>query len=558
MNLSYEEYLLILTFFIIIYLLSKQKKNRDLKKENHILKQYKEAVEESNIISKADLKGNITYVNDKFCEVTLYSREEILDKPHSLLKGESSKEIFKNLWETISSKNTWHGVLKNRRKDGEFYYVNIIIKPILDENNEIIEYIAIRHEITDLIHKSEELEKSLREDFLTKEGNRFKLLEDIKKSKRPSLALLDINRFGEINDFYGYDIGDEVLRIVAKTFRKFIGNKYSLYRIYSDEFAILADNEDKEHFIRFIKQISDSLSLNPLRIKGKEIYIQISYSISFEEKNTLKKTANMIKKYAKTNKDVVIYDKNLEIEKIYEKNIMWTTKLKKAFENDNIVPYYQAIFNIKTNKIEKYEALVRLIDEDGIAISPYYFLDIAKKSKQYLKLTKRVIKKSFEYFKDKNFEFSINLTLEDIKSKSISTYILDMLVEYNIASKVVFEIVESEGIEDFVEVNSFIDKVRELGCQIAIDDFGSGYSNFEYLIKLNADYIKIDGSLIKDILINKNSEEIVITLVDFARRQGLKTIAEFVSNKDIFEKVKDLGIDYAQGYYISEPKIKID
>jgi PAS domain S-box-containing protein/diguanylate cyclase (GGDEF)-like protein len=558
LNLSYEEYLLILTFFIIIYLLSKQKKNRDLKKENHILKQYKEAVEESNIISKADLKGNITYVNDKFCEVTLYSREEILGKPHSLLKGESSKEIFKNLWETISSKNTWHGVLKNRRKDGEFYYVNIIIKPILDENNEIIEYIAIRHEITDLIHKSEELEKSLREDFLTKEGNRFKLLEDIKKSKRPSLALLDINRFGEINDFYGYDIGDEVLRIVAKTFRKFIGNKYSLYRIYSDEFAILADNEDKEHFIRFIKQISDSLSLNPLKIKGKEIYIQISYSISFEEKDTLKKTANMIKKYAKTNKDVVIYDKNLEIEKIYEKNIMWTTKLKKAFENDNIVPYYQAIFNIKTNKIEKYEALVRLIDEDGIAISPYYFLDIAKKSKQYLKLTKRVIKKSFEYFKDKNFEFSINLTLEDIKSKSISTYILDMLVEYNIASKVVFEIVESEGIEDFVEVNSFIDKVRELGCQIAIDDFGSGYSNFEYLIKLNADYIKIDGSLIKDILINKNSEEIVITLVDFARRQGLKTIAEFVSNKDIFEKVKDLGIDYAQGYYISEPKIKID
>ncbi|QKF78063.1 GGDEF domain-containing phosphodiesterase [Arcobacter defluvii] len=558
MNLSYEEYLLILTFFIIIYLLSKQKKNRDLKKENHILKQYKEAVEESNIISKADLKGNITYVNDKFCEVTLYSREEILGKPHSLLKGESSKEIFKNLWETISSKNTWHGVLKNRRKDGEFYYVNIIIKPILDENNEIIEYIAIRHEITDLIHKSEELEKSLREDFLTKEGNRFKLLEDIKKSKRPSLALLDINRFGEINDFYGYDIGDEVLRIVAKTFRKFIGNKYSLYRIYSDEFAILADNEDKEHFLRFIKQISDSLSLNPLKIKGKEIYIQISYSISFEEKDTLKKTANMIKKYAKTNKDVVIYNKNLEIEKIYEKNIMWTTKLKKAFENDNIVPYYQAIFNIKTNKIEKYEALVRLIDEDGIAISPYYFLDIAKKSKQYLKLTKQVIKKSFEYFKDKNFEFSINLTLEDIKSKSISTYILDMLVEYNIASKVVFEIVESEGIEDFVEVNSFIDKVRELGCQIAIDDFGSGYSNFEYLIKLNADYIKIDGSLIKDILINKNSEEIVITLVDFARRQGLKTIAEFVSNKDIFEKVKDLGIDYAQGYYISEPKIKID
>ncbi len=554
MNFIAEDYLLLLLFVIIIYLLSIVKNMRTLKRENHILNQYKVAVEESNIVSKADLKGNITYVNDKFCEVTLYSREEIIGKPHNLLKGESSKEVFRDLWETISNKKTWHGVLRNKRKDGEFYYVNITIMPILDEDNEIIEYIAIRHEITDLIHKSVELEKSLREDFLTKEGNRFKLLEDIKKSKKPALALLDISSFGEINDFYGYDVGDEVLKFISKVFRKFMGNKYSLYRIYSDEFAILADNEDREHFIRFIKFLIDSVSSSPLLIKGKEIYIQMNYSISFEEKETLKKTANIIKRFTKVNKDVHIYDKKLEIEKIYEKNIMWTTKLKKAFENDKIVPYYQPIFNIKTNKIEKYEALVRLIDAEEIAISPYYFLDIAKKSKQYLKLTKQVIKKSFEYFKDKDYELSLNLTFEDIKSKTISTYILDMLVEYNIASKVVFEIVESEGIEDFTQVNIFIDKVRKLGCKIAIDDFGSGYSNFEYLIKLNADYIKIDGSLIKDILINKNNQEIVIPIIDFAKRQGFKTIAEFVSSKEIFEKVKELGIDYAQGYYISEPK----
>lgn len=181
-----------------------------------------------------------------------------------------------------------------------------------------------------------------------------------------------------------------------------------------------------------------------------------------------------------------------------------------------------------------------------------------KKSKQYLKLTKQVIKKSFDYFKDKEYEFSINLTLEDIKSKAISTYILEMLKEYEIASKVVFEIVESEGIEDFSEVNIFLDKVKKMGCKIAIDDFGSGYSNFEYLIKLNADYIKIDGSLIKDILTNKNTEEIVITLIHFAKRQGFKTIAEFVSSREIFEKVKELGIDYAQGYYVSAPKASIE
>ena len=556
MNIS----IFITIFFIslivfILYIFSK--KIKEIKKENHILKQYKGAIEESNIISTADLKGNITYVNDRFCDVTLYSKSEILGQPHNLLKGESSKKIFQELWKTIQNKETWHGVLKNRRKDGQFYYVNITIKPILDDNDEIIEYIAIRHEITDLIHKTEELERILREDNLTKEGNRFKLLEDIKRFKKPSLALLDINRFGDINEFYGYEIGDEVLITVAKIFKEHTGNKYTLYRIYSDEFAILADNDEKEHFKNFIKHIADSISSSPLNIKGKEIYIQMTYSISFEEKNELKKTANSIKRYNKNNKDIVVYDKNLGIEKIHEKNILWTSKLKKALESDNIVPYYQAIYNLKTEKIEKYEALVRLIDEDNIAISPFYFLDVAKKSKQYLKLTKEVIRKSFEYFTDKDYEFSINLTLEDITNKNISSYIIDMLKEYNIAPKVVFEIVESEGIQDFEYVNNFIDSVKKLGCKIAIDDFGSGYSNFEYLIKLNADYIKIDGSLIKDILLNKNNQEIVITIVDFAKRQGFKTIAEFVSSKEIFDKVKELGLDYAQGYYIHEPKPEI-
>ncbi len=559
--------ILISIFFILIIVImlsifikinkKTKKENENLKKENHILKQYKKAIDESNIISIGDLDGNIIYVNDKFCECTFYTKEEVLNKPHSILKGENSKEVFKNLWETIKSKKTWHGVLKNRKKNGDFYYVNSTIMPILDENKKILEYIAIRHEITDLVYKTEELEKNLKEDFLTKKGNRYKLLEDISKANEPFLALIDINRFSEINDFYGHDVGDKVLRIVAKTIKELIPDNYILYRVHSDEFAILVDLENKEVFIKNIKQISENISSKPITINAKELFIQTTYNISFEEKDNLIETANMVKKYSKTNKNIAIYDKSLELEKIYEKNIFWTLKIKKALEEDKIVPYYQAIYNLKTDKIEKYESLIRLIDDNDLPISPYYFLDISKKSKQYLKLTKRVIRKSFEYFKDKDFQFSVNLTIKDIKNQEVSTFIIEKLKEHNIASKVVFEIVESEGIDNFEEINSFIDRVKELGCKIAIDDFGSGYSNFEYLIKLNADYIKIDGSLIKDILVNKNNQEIVITMIDFAKRQGFKTIAEFVSTKEIFDRVKELGIDYAQGYYISEPKSDI-
>ena len=528
-----------------------------LKKENYKLSQYKDAIEECNIVSIGDLKGNITYVNDKFCECSLHEKSDIIGKSHNILRGEKSDEIFKDMWQTINNKKTWHGILRNKRKNDEYYYIDSTIKPILDQDGNIEEFIAIRHEITDLINKTEELEKTLRTDIITHEGTRFKLIEDIKKSNVPFLALLNINSFGEINDFYGHSVGDEVLKIVVKNIKKVIPSSYNLYRIYSDEFAILADNENKERFIEIVKFVNEFISSRPLEINKKELYIQLSYSISFEDKDNIKKTANIIKRYAKKNKDIFIYDKDLGLEEVYEKNILWTLNLKKAFVNDNIIPYFQPIYNLQTNRIEKYESLVRLRDEDGKIISPFYFLDIAKKSKQYVKLTKKMIIKTFDYFKDKDYECSINLSLEDIKRVDISSFILEKLKEYGIAPKVVFEIVESEGIDNFELINKFIDEVKKLGCKIAIDDFGTGYSNFNYLMKLNADYIKIDGSLIKDIVTNKNSQEIVKIIIDFSKKQGFKTIAEFVSNKEIFDKVKEFGIDYVQGYFIGEPKAEI-
>ncbi|WP_260883593.1 EAL domain-containing protein [Aliarcobacter butzleri] len=543
----------------MIFFILKLKEFKKLKKENHILKQYNEATKDSNIISISDLKGNITYVNDKFCEVSLYAYEEVIGKPHSIVRGEEDDEIFQQLWETIKNKKVWYGVLKNRKKNGEFYWVNINIRPILNEKDEIIEYIAIRHEITDLVLKTEELKRNLRLDSLTNIGNRYKLIEDVSKSINPCISILDIVSFSDVNDFFGYKTGDSVLKIVARKIEELLIDKenYKVYRDHSDTFCIVAENEDRDKFIKNIDEISKTIGKVPIVIKSRELYVQLSYVFSFESKENLLETANIIKRYSQANKNIIIYDKALELEKDYEKNIFWTLKIKKALDEDKIVPYFQPIYNLKTNKIEKYEALVRLIDGNNV-ISPYYFLDISKKSKQYLQLTKTMIQKTFDYFRDKDFEFSINLTFEDIKSEYISSFIIELLKEYEIGHRVVFEIVESEEIDNFRKINEFFVTIREYGCKIAIDDFGSGYSNFEYLAKLNVDYIKIDGSLIKDILINKSSQNIVSMLVNFAKGQKVKTIAEFVSNKDILNKVRELGIDYVQGYYIKEPIASID
>lgn len=554
-----EYLLLLLMLLLLIFFILKLKEFKKLKKENHILKQYNEATKDSNIISTADLKGNITYVNDKFCEVSLYTYEEVLGKPHSIVRGEEDGKIFQQLWETIKNKKVWYGVLKNRKKNGEFYWVNINIRPILDEKNEIIEYIAIRHEITDLVLKTEELKRNLRLDSLTNIGNRYKLIEDVSKSVNPCISILDIVSFSDVNDFFGYKTGDNVLKIVARKIEELLIDKenYKVYRDHSDTFCIVAQNEDRDKFIKNIDEISKTIAKVPIVIKSRELYVQLSYVFSFESKENLLETANIIKRYSQANKNIIVYDKALELEKDYEKNIFWTLKIKKALDEDKIVPYFQPIYNLKTNKIEKYEALVRLIDGNNV-ISPYYFLDISKKSKQYLQLTKTMIQKTFDYFRDKDFEFSINLTFEDIKSEYISSFIIELLKEYKIGHRVVFEIVESEEIDNFRKINEFFVTIREYGCKIAIDDFGSGYSNFEYLAKLNVDYIKIDGSLIKDILINKSSQNIVSMLVNFAKGQKVKTIAEFVSNKDILNKVRELGIDYVQGYYIKEPIASID
>jgi len=543
----------------IIKIQTLQKKLQTINKELNILRQYYKATKESNIISKNDTQAVITYVNDMFCNIIKYTQAEMIGKRCDLLESGNEEAIIKNMQATVIKGKMWKGVLKNKKKDGTIIYVDVTVSPIFDENGEVFEVITIRHDITDLVLKTQELGRILDEDYLTKIGSRHKLIEDIASGKNLSIALMNINNFSAINDFFGYKIGDTILKLVAKKIKVLLlkDSRYEVYRLNSDIFAILAQDVDRQEFIDFVTRIDQVLSTKLFSTQGREIYLQFSYCFSFEAKNKLLETANAIQKYSKTDKSKKIYNKNLNIEKDYEKNIFWVQKIKQALERDGIIPYFQAIYNMHTNKIEKYETLMRLKDGDKI-VSPMFFLNIAKKSGQYLQLTKKIVEKSFEYFKDKDCKFSINLTFEDIANKSVSKFIINKIEEYNIGHKLIIEIVEQEEIDDFPIVNNFFEEIRKLGCQIAIDDFGSGYSNFRYLIKLNADYIKIDGSLIKDILIDKNNENIISTIISFAKVQNVKVVAEYVFNEEIFKKVKELGVDYVQGYYIKEPEANID
>jgi len=156
------------------------------------------------------------------------------------------------------------------------------------------------------------------------------------------------------------------------------------------------------------------------------------------------------------------------------------------------------------------------------------------------------------------FEFSINLTIEDILSKETTDYIYMKLENYSNSHNVIFEITESEEVNDYKIINNFIQNIKKFGVKIAIDDFGSGYANFEHILNIDADFIKIDGSLIKNINKDKNARIITEAIIAFSKKLGRKTITEYVHNEEVYEIVKSLGADYSQGFYFGIPSPDID
>lgn len=538
------------------YLISLEHSNKELLKAINSLNEYKHVLDESNIISMSDTQGNITYVNDAFISISGYSKNELIGKPHSIVRHpDTPKVIFEAMWNAIQNKEVWKGIFKNRKKDGSAYFVDMTVAPFLDANGNIEKYIGIRHDITELVQKSEAIREQAITDSLTGHGNRTKLLLDIHNANNPYLALFDIASFNEINDFYGYGLGDKLIEKLGEVFSELSNNIYRIYRPYADQFIILCDSENNDIFENQMREWQIRLNQSPIMIENKEIHVRMICVLSYEAKEDILTTIDIAQNYAKREGlDCVVFHPQIELAKEYELNIYWQQKLSFALKNGGIIPYFQPILDNHTGKIEKYEALVRLVNNEEV-FSPAHFLAIAKKTKQYTEITKQMIQKSFEFFANNNFICSVNLTLEDIKNSSVLEALGHFIESYQMQKRIIFELVESEGIQDFKEVNLFLKDVKEYGCALAIDDFGTGYSNFNYLIKLDANYIKLDGSIIQSIHNQKSGAlEIVQAIVLFAKSRGIKTVAEFVSSKEIFDTVCSLGIDYSQGYYIGEPK----
>jgi len=405
--------------------------------------------------------------------------------------------------------------------------------------------------------KTKELRHQLYTNALTGLPNRRSLLHDINYYENGALLIINIDDFKEINDFFGHSVGDNILISFAQKLSEIITKEHesTLVHLAGDEFALFfLQKPAKKEFINFINSLLKNIEKIIFTHENNELTIRVTIGATYQAIEALEKADIALKSAKKQGKDFLIYDETLNVEQQYKNNMEWTKKLNWAIENDKIQPFFQPIYDNKTNRIVSAECLIRLLDKDNKIISPYYFLTIAKKSKLYSKLTKIMIQKSCQYFEHLDCDFSINLSVEDILDIDIVNYISKSILQYNVANKIILELLETEEIENYEEVSSFIFEMKSLGCRIAIDDFGSGYSNFEYLLKLNIDYIKIDGSLIKNLETDKNTLIVVETIVDFAQKLNIKVIAEYVHNEGVYNKVKQLGIDRSQGFYLAEPR----
>jgi diguanylate cyclase (GGDEF)-like protein len=426
----------------------------------------------------------------------------------------------------------------------------------LHELNENLEKI-VSEKTYELRVKNKELLKRYYYDGLTSLGNRNLLIKEIGEApQKYSLISIDINNFKNINDLYGLNNGDEILKQFAKLLTKIKQHNYcKVYRVSGDEFAILNKKPQNDYCIDFISYLIKSIDKNDFYIyfNNEKIAIDLGVTIGIANRTTnlIEKAHLALIQAKEENEKYKVYESDLKLEEDIIYNVEYTKIIKDAIKNGNVVVYFQAIF--KDDSVHKYETLMR-INHNGRIVSPFEFLDIAKKNGDYLDLTKIIIEKSFKIFHTRDKQFSINLSFEDIRNKAIVEYIKEKLEEYDVKNQLIIEILEDESIKNYELVKSFVHEMKKFGIKIALDDFGSGYSNFARVLELNVDYIKIDGSIISNIDTNENSYLIAQTITEFSKKLGIKTIAEYIHSEDVYVKAKELGIDEFQGFLLAEPK----
>jgi len=410
-------------------------------------------------------------------------------------------------------------------------------------------------EIINFNNEKEDLYKTVIHNPLTNLHNRHKLHTDIENIENATVVLFNLDRFSHINDLYGYEQGNYIIEEVGRILQLLEDEENRLYHIGIDEFIILRQNSSEAQTDILVNKVIKKFQNSSFTHDEIDFNITFTVGIVENEEELLDNKADLAVKEARliSPNRIQRYHNNMQIQRDVENNLLWFKEIKNALKQDRIVPYFQPIYNNRTSKIEKYECLVRLLKENEV-ISPFQFLEVAEKTGLLTLITKTMLEKSAEVFANNDFSFSINITKHDLQDENFSDYVASVLDKHNIkAERLVLEILENNSLDSIANSKENLTRLHNLGCKIALDDFGAQCQNFANMLDLQMDFIKIDGYFIKNL-----KEEIPRNMVDsmvyFANKMGIDLVAEFVCDEEIFNIVNEFDIKYSQGYYLSEPK----
>lgn len=440
------------------------------------------------------------------------------------------------------------------------------------EISEIVEALEIT--ASALSERDARLLKLANHDALTDLCNRRRFIEELdseiqslsRNKNRGALMFVDLDQFKYVNDTCGYLAGDRLIKRVAKQLESSVGEEGLVARFGGDEFAVLASNASR----RQAKSIAE-LILEDMRqlshVEGDNVFhvhCSIGVTMISSDKNT---ADDLIAQADIACREAKVRGRNrMEFYRISEReteqmvaDVGWVRNLREAIDNNAFTLRYQPIVQISSGETTHHEVLLRMKSDNGKLITPDAFLPAAVRFGLMAEIDTWMIEHAIEALGEfrvgnPDLRFAINLSSNAFEAENLAAFVGSQLTKYDVPSRcVVFEITESLAVRHLSHVEKQIAVLRELGCEVALDDFGTGYSSFSYIQQLSVDYIKIDGSFIKDLVNRRVDQKIVQLIGEIGREAGMKTIAEYVQSSEALSLLGELGIDYAQGYYIGRP-----
>lgn len=523
----------------------------------------------------------ISQANEAALNILGYTNNELEDKPsHEIIYDEDRDIDADQQRKLISGEiDSYKTEKRYIRKDGELLWGLSTISGVFDENGDFLYAISQLIDITEEHELSKKLIYQANHDLLTGLLNRTAFESKVRNAWESVqeddelhhvLIFMDLDQFKVINDTSGHIAGDEMLRQITALLNDNVRKQDHIARLGGDEFGILMEYCSLNHGVSSADNIRKKIEQLQFFWNGIRFKLTVSMGVvdvgshlsSVSELLKQADTACFTAKDMGRNK-VSVYRPDDEFLEKKRGEMKWVARLQEALDEDRFVLFTQPI--VPTNNDQAgihFEVLIRLVTPEGVEIPPGAFLPAAERYGLASNIDRWVFNHVIKWMKD-NEEFvlnhvdmcSINLSGVSLSNVDFLNMVIDVLCVNDVpAEKICFEITETAMIANLSQASTFIKALRRMSCKFALDDFGSGLSSFAYLKNLQVDYLKIDGMFVRDILDNPIEYGMVRSINEMGQIMGKKTIAEFVENEEIFNKIKEIGVDYAQGYGVGELK----